>query len=63
MLEYVDTKERQGIYFQKSSERIHLPEPAELALKDHSRYGNGEEKLFLTSDLHSVVSPALVPES
>ena len=36
MLEYVDTKERQGIYFQKSSERIHLPEPAELALKDHS---------------------------
>ena len=37
MLEYVDTKERQGIYFQKSSERIHLPEPAELALKDHSR--------------------------
>jgi len=36
MLEYVDTKERQGVYFQKSSERIHLPEPAELALKDHS---------------------------
>ena len=36
MLEYVDTKERQGIYFQKSSDRIHLPEPAELALKDHT---------------------------
>merc|ERR1712203_1150808 len=36
MLEYVDTKERQGIYFQKSAERIHLPEPAELALRDHS---------------------------
>jgi len=36
MLEYVETKERQGVYFQKSAERIHLPEPAELALKDHS---------------------------
>jgi len=32
MLDYVDTKERQGIYFERPSERIHLPEPAELAL-------------------------------
>ena len=37
MLDYVDSKERQGIFFEKPSERIHLPEPAELALMDHSK--------------------------
>ena len=38
MLDYVDSKERQGIFFEKPSEKIHLPEPAELALMDHSKY-------------------------
>ena len=37
MLEYVDSKERQGIYFEKPLEKIHLPEPAELAMMDHSK--------------------------
>ena len=37
MLDYVDSKERQGIFFEKPAEKIHLPEPAELALMDHSK--------------------------
>ena len=37
MLDYVDTKERQGVFFEKPTEKIHLPEPAELALMDHSK--------------------------
>eukprot|EP00092_Neocalanus_flemingeri_P056825 GFUD01067412.1.p1 GENE.GFUD01067412.1~~GFUD01067412.1.p1 ORF type:complete len:191 (+),score=51.18 GFUD01067412.1:39-611(+) len=35
MIDYVETKERQGIFFEKPAEKIHLPEPAELALKQH----------------------------
>ena len=38
MLDYVDSKERQGIFFEKPSEKIHLPEAAELALTDHTKY-------------------------
>ena len=37
MLDYVDSKDRQGIFFEKPVEKIHLPEPAELALNDHSK--------------------------
>ena len=37
MLDYVDSKERQGVFFEKPTEKIHLPEPAELALMDHSK--------------------------
>ena len=40
MLDYVDSKERQGVFFEKPSEKIHLPEPAELALMDHSKCGH-----------------------
>ena len=40
MLDYVDSKERQGVFFEKPSEKIHLPEPAELALMDHSKCEN-----------------------
>ena len=38
MLNYVESKERQGIFFEKPVEKIHLPEPAELALMDHTKY-------------------------
>jgi len=48
MLDYVDSKERQGIFFEKPSEKIHLPEAAELALTDHTKIsrtcGSGELK-------------------
>merc|ERR1712044_33583 len=37
MLDYVDSKDRQGIFFEKPVEKIYLPEPAELALNDHSK--------------------------
>lgn len=51
MLEYVDSKERQGIYFEKPLEKIHLPEPAELAMMDHSKgirsSGSGERESVL----------------
>jgi len=51
MLDYVDSKERQGIFFEKPNEKIHLPEPAELALQDHTRIsrtcGSGELKSAL----------------
>ena len=44
MLDYVDSKERQGVFFEKPSEKIHLPEPAELALMDHSKWWFDEIK-------------------
>jgi len=34
MIDYVDCKERQGIFFERPTERIHLPEPAELCMKE-----------------------------
>jgi hypothetical protein len=37
MIDYVDTKERQGIFFSKPAEKVHLPMPAELAIKKHER--------------------------
>jgi len=33
MIEYIDTKDRQGIFFERPVERIHLPSPAELVMK------------------------------
>eukprot|EP00091_Calanus_sinicus_P001062 TRINITY_DN11008_c0_g1_i1.p1 TRINITY_DN11008_c0_g1~~TRINITY_DN11008_c0_g1_i1.p1 ORF type:complete len:142 (+),score=55.59 TRINITY_DN11008_c0_g1_i1:198-623(+) len=33
MIDYVDTKERQGIFFSKPAEKVHLPMPEELAVK------------------------------
>ena len=38
MVDYVLTKERQGIFFEKPAERVHLPMPEELVLKKHERY-------------------------
>ena len=35
MIDYVDAKERQGIFFEKPTERIHLPDPAEQCMKKH----------------------------
>ena len=29
MIDYVNTKERQGVFFERPTERIHLPDPAE----------------------------------
>jgi len=48
MIDYVDCKDRQGIFFERPEERIHLPDPAELVmhrsesngLDDRSGYGN-----------------------
>ena len=33
MLDYVQTKQRQGIFFTKPVEKIHLPDGAELGMK------------------------------
>eukprot|EP00092_Neocalanus_flemingeri_P022588 GFUD01024496.1.p1 GENE.GFUD01024496.1~~GFUD01024496.1.p1 ORF type:complete len:146 (+),score=50.72 GFUD01024496.1:44-481(+) len=35
MIDYVETKERQGIFFERPTERIHLPDPAEQCMKKH----------------------------
>ena len=34
MLNYVQTKSRQGIFFQKPEEKIHLPDGAELVMRN-----------------------------
>ena len=34
MLNYVQTKSRQGIFFQKPAEKIHLPDGAELVMRN-----------------------------
>ncbi len=33
MIDYLNEKETQGGFFSRPQERVHLPEPAELALK------------------------------
>jgi len=33
MIDYVDSKQRQGIFFERPTERIHLPDPAELVME------------------------------
>jgi len=33
MIDYVDCKQRQGIFFERPTERIHLPDPAELVME------------------------------
>jgi len=40
MIEYVDCKDRQGIFFERPAERIHLPDPAELVTKDITDCGD-----------------------
>ena len=35
MIDYVEAKDRQGIFFEKPTERIHLPDPAEQCMKKH----------------------------
>jgi len=34
MIEYIDTKDRQGIFFERPAERIHLPSPSELCMQE-----------------------------
>jgi len=41
MIEYIDTKDRQGIFFERPSERIHLPSPSELVMKEKEPELNG----------------------
>merc|ERR1719394_116441 len=31
MMDYLDKKERQGVFFERPTERIHFPDPAELS--------------------------------
>ena len=39
MIEYVKAKERQGVFFERPTERIHLPDPAESYMTRHkARY-------------------------
>jgi len=38
MIDYVDTKERQGIFFERPTERIHLPDPADNCVR-REEYG------------------------
>ena len=33
MIDYVEAKDRQGVFFEKPSERIHLPLPSEQCMK------------------------------
>jgi len=40
MIDYVDTKERQGIFFERPTEKIHLPHPAELVMMSHETGGD-----------------------
>jgi len=40
MLNYLDTKERQGVFFEKPTERIHFPDNAELKKKDRDEATN-----------------------
>lgn len=35
MIDYVNRKELQGIFFEKPTERVHLPDPAELVMMSH----------------------------
>ena len=35
MIDYVNAKERQGVFFERPTERIHLPDPAESYMKRH----------------------------
>ena len=63
MLDYVDSKERQGIFFEKPSEKIHLPEPAELALMDHSKCEVNERVKAWFSQLISEESDPAAAES
>eukprot|EP00090_Calanus_glacialis_P022402 TRINITY_DN3456_c0_g1_i7.p1 TRINITY_DN3456_c0_g1~~TRINITY_DN3456_c0_g1_i7.p1 ORF type:complete len:223 (-),score=78.21 TRINITY_DN3456_c0_g1_i7:71-739(-) len=35
MIDYVEAKDRQGVFFEKPSERIHLPLPSEQCMKKH----------------------------
>ena len=56
MLDYVDSKERQGIFFEKPSEKIHLPEAAELALTDHTKY----KQIIKIIKGYKVIPPTLI---
>ena len=39
MIEYVKAKDRQGVFFERPTERIHLPDPAESYMTRHeARY-------------------------
>jgi len=40
MLNYLDSKERQGVFFEKPVERIHFPDSAELRKKDRDEVTN-----------------------
>ena len=35
MIDYVEAKDRQGVFFERPSERIHLPLPSEQCMKKH----------------------------
>jgi len=50
MLDYMDKKERQGVFFERPSERIHFPDNAELKKKDKDLEGSAVPDLdyFLT---------------
>jgi len=43
MIDYVESKDRQGIFFERPSERIHLPLPSEQCMKKF-----GESKDFVS---------------
>jgi len=52
MIDYLNTKERQGIFFERPIERIHLPDPAEVTSdklrKSQETAGGPNIKSFLT---------------
>eukprot|EP00090_Calanus_glacialis_P009452 TRINITY_DN17825_c0_g1_i1.p1 TRINITY_DN17825_c0_g1~~TRINITY_DN17825_c0_g1_i1.p1 ORF type:complete len:238 (+),score=51.04 TRINITY_DN17825_c0_g1_i1:49-714(+) len=41
MIEYVNAKDRQGVFFERPTERIHLPDPAESYMKRHDVSDDG----------------------
>jgi len=51
MLEYLDKKERQGIFFERPTERVHFPDPLELTSKQNQSEdyaGSNDVMKFLT---------------
>lgn len=52
MIDYLNTKERQGIFFERPADRIHLPDPAEVTSdklkKSLDTAGGPNIKSFLT---------------
>ena len=57
MIEYIDTKNRQGVFFEPPTERIHLPDCAETYMKRGEPRSLQQELCvaFLASSFHGLL--------